>query len=74
MIDIFLNNIAWLRRHYGLTKKEMARRLGISIWSLKKIENGELPSRLTIDVLYRIYQVFGISMADFVSVRLSAQK
>lgn len=74
MIDNFLNNITWLRRHYGLTKKEMAGKLNISVWSLNKIENGELPPRLTIDVMFRTYQVFGISMADLVSVHLGPQR
>ena len=32
MIDIFLHNITWLRKHYGLSKKEMAKKL-------KKMQN-----------------------------------
>ena len=74
MIANFLDNIARLRRHHKLTKKEMAAKLNISVWSLNKMEKGELPPRLTIDVLYRIYLVFGISMADFVSAQLEFDK
>ena len=70
MMDIFLQNIIWLRKHYGLSKKEMAKKLGIGIWTLNKIEKGELPPRLKIDVLFYIYKEFGISMSEMLSVRL----
>lgn len=74
MIDIFLHNVAWLRKYHGLTKKEMAKKLGISVWMLNKIERGELPSGLKIDVLYQIRKVFGIPMADSLSVWLNAEE
>ena len=54
MINTFLHNVIWLRKHYGLTKKAMAEKLGISLWMLNKIENGELPPGLQIDVLFLI--------------------
>ena len=74
MIDIFLQNIIWLRKHYGLSKKEMAKKLGISRWSLNKIERGELPSNLKIDVLFCIRKEFGVFMSDVLSVRLGCIK
>lgn len=70
MIEIFLHNVIWLRKHYGLSKKEMAKKLGISVWMLNKIEKGELPPRLAIDVLFCIYKEFGVFMSDIVTVRL----
>ncbi len=74
MIEIFLHNVAWLRRHYGLSKKEMAQKLGIGVGSLNKIEKGELPAGLRIDVLFNIYKEFGIFMSDVVSVRLGCDE
>ena len=74
MIDIFLHNVAWLRKHYGLSKKEMAQKLGIGVGSLNKIEEGELPTSLRIDVLFNIYKEFGIFMSDVVSVRLGCDE
>ena len=56
----FLHNVAWLRRHFGLSKKEMAQRLGIGLHSLNKIECGELPAKLGVEVLFRIDREFGI--------------
>ena len=74
MIDIFLYNIAWLRKHYGLSKKEMAKRLGIGLWSLNKIEKGELPPRLYYDIIFAVYKNFGIPCADLLSKRLGREE
>ena len=72
MIDTFLQNVTWLRKHYGLSQKEMAKKLEIGVGTLRKIEKGELPSGLRIDVLYCIRKEFGIPMADMISVRLDS--
>lgn len=74
MIDIFLYNIVWLRKHYRLSKKEMARRLGIGLWSLNIIEKGKLPPHLHCDVLFAAHKNFGISCATLVSQRLGAEE
>ena len=74
MIEIFLYNVIWLRKHYGLSKKEMAKKLGISVWMLNKIERGELPPNLKIDVLFCIRKEFGVFMLDVLSVRLGCIK
>ncbi len=60
-LEIFTHNIMWLRRHYGLSKKRMADMLKIGLWSLNKIEKGEVPPRLTIEVLFVVQKCFGIS-------------
>lgn len=72
MVDTFLHNIIWLRKQYGLSKKEMAHKLGISVWMLNKIEKGELPPNLKIDVLFVIYKEFGVFMSDVLSVPLES--
>lgn len=55
-----LHNVAWLRKRRGLSKKEMAQKLGIGLDSLNKIECGELPAKLGVEVLFRIDREFGI--------------
>ena len=57
----FCRNVAWLRKQNGLSKREMAKRLGIGIATLDKIERGEFPSRMGIEVLFSIQKHFGIS-------------
>ena len=74
MPKILLQNIAFLRKHYGLSKKEMAKKLEISVWMLNKIEKGELPPSLKIDVLFNIYKEFGIFMSEVISVRLGSEE
>lgn len=58
--EIFMFNVKWLREKHGLSKKEMAKILGISVGTLNKIEKSELPPRLSVDIVFNIYQHFGI--------------
>lgn len=74
MIEIFLRNIIWLRKHNGLSKKEMAKRLDIGLWSLNKIEKGELPPRLHCDIIFAVHQNFGIPCADLLDRRLGCEE
>lgn len=71
-MEVFVYNVIWLRQYYGLSKKKMAEMLEISYWMLNKLEHGILPPNLKIDILFRIYTVFGIPMADILSVRLDS--
>ncbi len=56
----FCRNIKKLREQQGLSKKNMAERLGIGVRSLSLLESGILPPRLSCDVLWYIYDHFGI--------------
>lgn len=60
-IEIFTHNITWLRQHHKLSKTKMANILGIGLKTLNQLERGILPPRMTIDVLFAIYDHFGIS-------------
>ena len=61
MISAFCQNIKTLRKKCGYSKKDMAKKLGISVLSLSKIEGGSLPPRLDCMVLVSIYREFGIT-------------
>ncbi len=69
-IQTLLHNIAWLRKHNGLSQQEMAKLLGVSVLTIKKIESGTLPPRMRVSVLFRIQVHFGISASEQVSKRL----
>lgn len=73
-IDTFLKNVTWLRKCFYLSKKEMAELLGISVWSLNKIERGELPPKLNSITFFRIYEQFGIHPKYQLGVDLSKIK
>ena len=74
MIDTFLHNIAWLRKQHGLSKTEMAKRLEIGLWSMNKIEKGELPPRLHCDIIFAVHRNFGISCADLLEKWLGCEE
>lgn len=59
-MENFLYNVKWLRHRHGLSKKRMAELLGIGLWSLNKIENGEMPPKLDIGIIVQIKNHFGI--------------
>ncbi len=60
----FLSNIKWLRSHYGLTKYEMAKILRLSVKSIERIERGEMPSKLSLNVVFRIQSFFNITAKE----------
>ena len=63
-IEIFCNNIVFLRKQYGLSKRKMAEMLHIGVNSLNSIENGRLPPRISIDIFFRVWEVFGIKPGE----------
>lgn len=66
-LDIFMKNIVWLRKKNELTKKEMAKILGISVCSLNKIEKGVFPPRTKVDIVVAIHCRFGIGPSEMVT-------
>ncbi len=74
-IKTLLKNIALLRKQNSLSKKEMAHLLGIGIKSLNKIENGELPPHLGVDILFCIEKHFCIPCKNqFTEITEGARK
>lgn len=63
-IRTFCENIRYLRKKNGLSKKEMAKKLSIGIKSLNSIGSGIIPKRVTVDIIYAIYENFGILPKD----------
>ena len=62
--EILCSNICRLRKKYQLSKREMAKILGIGIYSLTKIESGVIPPKLGCEMLFRIYDNFEIKPRD----------
>lgn len=58
----FMKNITQLRKQHGLSKKAMAKILGIGVGSLTMIERGEMPKRLSGNAIYGAVHHFGISV------------
>lgn len=71
---ILMENIKFLRIKNKLTKKEMAKIIGVGLKSLNQIEKGELPRRFTVKIFYRIYEHFGILPSKQLEPLLEKQK
>ena len=63
----FCKNILWLRKKHQLSKKRMAKLMGIGIGSLTKLEQGEIPPQLKVNVLFSIQNNFGIEASTQLS-------
>lgn len=59
-MTVFCGNVKRLREGKGLTRKEMAARLGIGVGTLTRLEKGEIPPRLSVSVVCRICREFDI--------------
>lgn len=66
-IDNFCKNVVTLRKRHSLSKKKMAKILGIGAESLNKLENGIVPKRMDCIVLIKLSAVFGISIDELLS-------
>lgn len=58
--QIFVYNIVWLRKHYELSEEKMAEIMEISVDLLKQIELGQGADELSVEVIYKIYDFFGV--------------
>lgn len=67
---IFLLNVTYLRKRHGLSKRKMAKIMGIGIASLNKMERGDFPPRLKINAILDVCRYFHIKPADILTKRL----
>ena len=64
-IQQFCANIRYLREREGLSKTRMAKIMGVTTATLTKIEEGTLPRRTGVKVLFRLSDQFGIRLNRF---------
>ncbi len=67
------HNIAWLRKKNGLTKKQMALLLGISVKSLSKIERGEICRKLNMNTIFDVMCIFDVSADELFNTRFGEE-
>lgn len=60
-------NLKYYRLRSGLSKKELASRIGVSAMAITHYENGE--RKPEIDILRRLAGELGVKLADFLTVR-----
>lgn len=63
-------NIAALRKQHHLSKAAMARLLQISVHTLTRLEQGDVPHTLGISILINTYEHFGVLPSVLLGQRL----
>lgn len=58
---IFCENMRILRAIHHLSQKEMAKKIGIGVKSLSFIEHGNIPPRLSTEIVWQVSKCFDIS-------------
>lgn len=56
----FVHNIVWLREHHNLSEERMAEILDIDVELLREVEKGNGANYLSVDIVYKIYDFFGV--------------
>ena len=69
----FCKNLCCLRLVYGLTKKEMAEILDVSVSTYRKIERCEDSVRLHCGMISRVHSYFQISADDLLMKNLQKE-
>ena len=73
-VSYFRENICYARKHFRMTRKEMAQVLGISVSKLRRIEQGDTNVRFHNLMLCRFCDHFNISADCVIRVRLEDEK
>jgi transcriptional regulator with XRE-family HTH domain len=58
----FCRNVAYLRKKHSLTQAEMAKIMNVGVGTIRSLERGIVPPRLSADVLYSLHDHFHISV------------
>ncbi|MBE6567918.1 MAG: helix-turn-helix transcriptional regulator [Ruminococcaceae bacterium] len=61
---IFCKNIRTLRTSHGLSEREMAKTLRVSVKTLTQLENGILPPHVSASIILHLSKKFGIPPKD----------
>ena len=59
-IQILCENICRARKESAMSQKQLADIMGISVATLKKLENGEVPPRMKVTAILRFCKQFGL--------------
>lgn len=73
-LQIFCENIKYLRSANNLSKTTMTKKLGVCKKTLESLEKGVVPKRMSYKVLQNIYSNFGIKPDDILSNILENNK
>lgn len=65
-----IHNVITLRQRHGLSLRQMAEILHITPYMLRKLEQGQISSRLYVDFLFYLRAHFGVSFYELFQTRI----
>ncbi len=68
--EYFCENIAILRTRHNLSHCEMAKILHTSVKSLKSTESGQIPNRVSVDIVFNASKRFKCKVSNLFSENL----
>lgn len=70
--ETFAKNLVYLRKKYELSRRALAKLIGISPYLLESIEKGITYPSLRLEVFQRLREVFHVDANDLAQIDLSA--
>ncbi len=64
------HNITYLRKQCSLSKKDMTQMLEISTGTLNMFEKGEVPPRISVDIVINTWKYFNVCPGKLLEIRL----
>ena len=64
----FCKNVKRLRDEHNLSKKQMAKIMGVGTKTLTSIENGVIPPRASADIIFKLCDYFCINAQELFTV------
>ena len=65
--NICIQNIIFLRKKYNISRRGLAKLIGIREYVLRNMEEGRLPTVFTREQLIRISQIFSLSLDELIN-------
>ncbi len=66
-------NVRYLRKHRGLSRTSMAKKLCISLSTLNSLESGVVPAQCSVALLYNISDTFGVPVHQCIKTRMDGE-
>ena len=65
--NICIENILFLRKKYHISRRGLAKLIGIREYLLRNMEEGRIPAVFTREQLIRISQIFSLSLDELIN-------
>ena len=68
--NVCIQNILFLRRKYNISRRGLAKLIGMHEYTLRNMEEEQIPTTFTREQLERLSQIFNLSYEEFVNQKI----